>query len=111
MGDIADASFNAIQSTGFRGILPALLTPADEPPPIKVTSSNLAVGGQVDSYYEYLLKQWVQSRKEGNFKELFLDVMRELPALVRPSPEKTGWAAPRYKLIELDQHGKVNWKM
>jgi len=42
------------------------------------------MGAMADSYYEYLLKLWLQSGKtEDKYKNQYLKVLRDLPALMR----------------------------
>jgi len=107
--EVADAAFEAIQATGIRGLLPALLSAPSASPP-RLVSSKFTLGGQCDSYYEYLLKQWLLGgKRDAKFKELFLGFMAELPALVRPAPSR-GAARP-LRLLEADAHGRVVWKM
>jgi len=101
---LADRAFAAIQAGGVKGILPVHLTPPHHVPPRPI-ESKFSVGGRADSYYEYLLKQWIQTG-DNYFKDLFFDVMRELPVLIRPS---TG-PGP-YRIIEIDGFGQVRWKM
>lgn len=110
---VGDAAFEAIQSTGLQGLLPVYLTPADVKP-VRNLASKFAFGALTDSYYEYLLKQWLQSPTETRFQELWTSVMDELPGLVRPRPAN-GTArqnpAPRFKLIEVSPGGEASWKM
>lgn len=114
-----DAAFEAIQSSGMSGLLPVYMTPPDHTP-VRALSSKFAFGALADSYYEYLLKQWLQNPSETRFKDMWLGVMDELPMLVRPRPpdgSSKGAAAssrkepPRYKLIELTAAGEPIWKM
>lgn len=107
--DAADFAFEAIQTAASSGILPVYLTPPSYYPP-QLVASKFAVGGLIDSYYEYLLKQWLQSSgSEPNFKKLFLSTMSEITALVRPRPTKTGFK--RYRIVEVDPSAKTVWKM
>ncbi|CAK9063785.1 unnamed protein product [Durusdinium trenchii] len=81
----ADKAFQAVQSVGIPGILPVFLSPPGMAK-VQAVASKFAFGALADSYYEYLLKQWLQRPSEKNFKELFLEVMDALPGIVRPSP-------------------------
>eukprot|EP00929_Paragymnodinium_shiwhaense_P118299 TRINITY_DN90237_c0_g1_i1.p1 TRINITY_DN90237_c0_g1~~TRINITY_DN90237_c0_g1_i1.p1 ORF type:complete len:874 (+),score=114.23 TRINITY_DN90237_c0_g1_i1:164-2785(+) len=81
--DEADAAFAAIQSAGIDGIMPVYLSPPEHAN-VKAMKSKFAVGALADSYYEYLLKQWLQSPTETGFKELWIRVVEELPSLVVP---------------------------
>jgi mannosyl-oligosaccharide alpha-1,2-mannosidase len=84
---------------------------------------KFALGAQADSYFEYLLKTWLQSPEEERLKDLWLMVMDELPGMVRPSPVRTpreDWEdvlseapeeIPKYKVIEKDSGGDVIWQM
>jgi len=89
-----DDCFNAIQRTEVQGTIPVSLTPPNINPP-QALQSGLSFGANADSYYEYLLKQWVQSPVETRFLEIFEKVMEELPTFVRPFPD------PKHKKIRL----------
>ncbi|CAE7444449.1 MNS1 [Symbiodinium necroappetens] len=109
----ADQAFQAIQSTGMHGILPVFLSPPSMMP-VQAVASKFAFGALADSYYEYLLKQWLQSPSEMRFKEIFLEVMDALPSIVRPLPASVKSAeagTTRFKLIEIAADGNVVWKM
>jgi mannosyl-oligosaccharide alpha-1,2-mannosidase len=109
--DAGDAAFQAIQSGGMTGLLPVYLTPPQHTP-VKIISSKFALGALADSYYEYLLKMWLQSPGEERLKDLWLTVMDELPGMVRPTPVLTASrSVPKYKLIEVAPGGDVIWKM
>lgn len=122
----ADAAFRAIRSTRLKGILPVYLTPPHHAQ-VHAIASKLAVGALADSYYEYLLKQWLQSPKEIYFKEMWLAFVDDLPDLLAPRPPmappisgaagkapakavKTG-VQSSYKLLEAKPNGKKLWKM
>lgn len=110
----ADKAFQAVQSVGIPGILPVFLSPPGMAK-VQAVASKFAFGALADSYYEYLLKQWLQRPSEKNFKELFLEVMDALPGIVRPSPsasetEQMGRVV-HYKLIEMTADGSLDWKM
>merc|ERR1712232_1314301 len=68
--DAADAAFHAIQQTGVQGLLTVHLTPVEHAP-TRLIYSKFATGGEIDSYYEYLLKQWLLNPVEEHFKALF----------------------------------------
>mmetsp|Transcript_100838 Transcript_100838/g.271142 ORF Transcript_100838/g.271142 Transcript_100838/m.271142 type:complete len:593 (+) Transcript_100838:85-1863(+) len=109
--DAGDAAFQAIQSGGMTGLLPVYLTPPQHTP-VKIISSKFALGALADSYYEYLLKMWLQSPGEERMKDLWLMVMDELPGMVRPPPTLTDPRdVPKYKIIEVAPGGDVIWKM
>lgn len=113
---VADEAFQAIESAGLPGLLPVYLTPPQQHP-VKAVASKFAFGALADSYYEYLLKQWLQSPSEVHFKDLWIRVMEELGNLVRPlpTPSPEFWAVsqevPKYKLIEVSARGEVLHKM
>ncbi|CAJ1342337.1 unnamed protein product [Effrenium voratum] len=110
--EAADKTFQAVQSTGMRGILPVFLSPPSMVP-VQGVASKFAFGALADSYYEYHLKQWLQNPAETRFKEHFLDVMDALPSMVRPSPlaKKAEGRDVHYKLVELAADGSLVWKM
>lgn len=110
--DASDAAFEAIQSAGMTGLMPVYLTPPDIKP-VRVLASKFAFGALADSYYEYLLKQWLQSPSETRFKDLWLTVMDELPGLARPRPTAADskGPVPKYKLVEVAPGGESIWKM
>jgi len=111
-GRAADACYDAIQATGMVGLMPVQLTPPERSPPMPL-ATRFAMGALADSYYEYLLKQWIQSPAEERFKDSWLMVMEQLPALIRPKvdPEKAGHKAPKYKLVEATTGGELIYKM
>jgi len=45
---------------GAGGLLPIMLQPT---PPMKWTNSRVTLGGRGDSFYEYLLKRWLQTNR------------------------------------------------
>jgi mannosyl-oligosaccharide alpha-1,2-mannosidase len=114
-----DACLEAIQQTGVTGLAPVYLTPPDHSPP-RALASKFALGALADSYYEYLLKLWLQNPREVRFKELWLAVLDEIPGLLRPRPpgpralEKLKSGAeqgPKFKLVEVAPGGESIWKM
>eukprot|EP00913_Durusdinium_trenchii_P014931 g14005.t1 len=64
----ADKAFQAVQSVGIPGILPVFLSPPGMAK-VQAVASKFAFGALADSYYEYLLKQWLQRPSEKNFKD------------------------------------------
>merc|ERR1719356_1015644 len=74
-----DAAFDAIQSGGKKGILPVYLSAASYTPVQIMSFGKFALGAQADSYFEYLLKTWLQNPEEERLKDLWLMVMDELP--------------------------------
>lgn len=108
--EAADACFDAIQSTGLTGILPVHFTPPGHTP-LKPVESKYQLGALADSYYEYLLKQWLQSPGEPRFKDLWLQVMKELPSLAYPKPDPDSNATHNIRLVAASTSGKVVWKM
>lgn len=109
--EAADGTFKAIVSTGVTGLLPVYLTNPNVVP-VQGVASKYAFGALADSYYEYLLKQWLQSPSETKFKDMFLQVMDELPTILRPDPKTVGEKANvPYRLIELAPNGEPLWKM
>jgi len=108
-----DACFEAIQSTGVTGLAPVYLTPPDHTPP-RALSSKYAIGALADSYYEYLIKQWIQTPSEAYLKDLWLSALDEVPGLLRPRPagmKRSNAKPPKFKLIEVAPGGEAIWKM
>jgi len=105
----AETCSKAIRATGARGLLPIHLSPPDAMPP-QVLADRLAMGALADSYYEYLLKQWIQSPEETLHKRAWLEVMEQLPSLVRPDPKEEP-GAKKLQLTELAHNGGRLWKM
>jgi mannosyl-oligosaccharide alpha-1,2-mannosidase len=106
-----DVNFDAIQSLNISGLIPVHLSPPSQYPP-RAFPDRLALGALADSYYEYLLKQWLQSPQEPRFKELWLAVMDDIPKLVHPTPQEHMPAhIPNQKLIEVAPTGRPIWKM
>lgn len=106
-GKVADAAFEAILVSGARGIMPVRLTPPTHSRP-RFVKSKFSLGGMADSYYEYLLKQWLQKQDRVLLKNMFLEAMEELKVLVRPAPTTV---RQLYKIIEFEPSGKASWKM
>lgn len=107
-----DRTFAAIQSTGMKGLLPVYLTPPDTKH-VNVVVSKFAFGALADSYYEYLLKQWVQNPDDVYFKEKWLEVVDELPSLLRPEPLKRPPKGQTrlYRLVQVAAGGLSIWTM
>mmetsp|Transcript_70469 Transcript_70469/g.229119 ORF Transcript_70469/g.229119 Transcript_70469/m.229119 type:complete len:838 (+) Transcript_70469:224-2737(+) len=110
--EAGDKAFEAIQSAGMTGLMPVYLTPPDHSQ-VRVLASKFAFGALADSYYEYLLKQWLQNPADQHFKDLWLNVMDELPGLLRPRPtgSATKGKSSLYRLIEVAPGGEAIWKM
>jgi mannosyl-oligosaccharide alpha-1,2-mannosidase len=80
----ADRAFDAVlAAAGTKGLVPIYLTQMDEVP--RFGNKKISLGAMGDSYYEYLIKQWVQNGKtEDRLKNKWKDAMREmLDQLVR----------------------------
>lgn len=123
---VADATSAAIQAAGVSGLMPVYLTPPDHNPP-RPLASKFAIGALADSYYEYLLKQWLQSPGEVSWKDRWIEAMDEMPALVRPknlselsagaaraakSPAMASASAPpRFKVMQMSSNGDMVWTM
>lgn len=108
--DAADHCFNVVQATSSAGLKSVHLTPPWESP-ARALPDKIQMGALADSYYEYLLKQWVQSPEEGRFKDLWLKLMDELPRLVVPRPDDKEGKVPKYKLTEHGPDGRVYFRM
>eukprot|EP00930_Biecheleria_cincta_P024572 TRINITY_DN17578_c0_g1_i1.p1 TRINITY_DN17578_c0_g1~~TRINITY_DN17578_c0_g1_i1.p1 ORF type:complete len:792 (+),score=146.91 TRINITY_DN17578_c0_g1_i1:186-2561(+) len=106
----AEVCSEAIRATGASGILPVHLSPPEGGPP-KIMNDNRAMGALADSYYEYLLKQWLQSPEETQFKDEWMAVMDDLPSLVHPDPRKESSEGSKLQLTEMDFQGGRIWKM
>jgi mannosyl-oligosaccharide alpha-1,2-mannosidase len=74
----ADKAFDAVlRAAGDRGIIPIYLTTSDEVP--RFGNSKISLGAMGDSYYEYLIKQWVQNGKiEDRLKNKWKVAMAEM---------------------------------
>jgi len=101
-----DNCFNAIQRTGVEGTIPVSLTPPNIDPP-RALRTGLSFGANADSYYEYLLKQWLQSPTETRFLDIFMKVMEELPTFVRPSLDSK---KKKLRLLERDEGQQLLFK-
>jgi mannosyl-oligosaccharide alpha-1,2-mannosidase len=109
--EAADRSTEAIWSTGMSGLVPVHLTPPGELPVQPASDAKYALGALADSYYEYLLKQWVQSPTETHFRQKWLDLMEELPQLVRGGDtHHKAKKRSKLRLIEMEASGRVIWK-
>lgn len=110
-GRAADACFDAIQSIGLTGLVPVQLTPPESAPP-RAMNTRYSMGALADSYYEYLLKQWLQSPSEERFKQIWLSVMGQMPALIRPKPEpEKAHKVPKFRLMESLTGGSINYRV
>eukprot|EP00927_Polykrikos_kofoidii_P050222 TRINITY_DN44145_c0_g1_i1.p1 TRINITY_DN44145_c0_g1~~TRINITY_DN44145_c0_g1_i1.p1 ORF type:complete len:922 (-),score=161.74 TRINITY_DN44145_c0_g1_i1:84-2762(-) len=110
--EASDATFEAIRSAGVEGLMPVYLSQPQHTP-VQTLDSKFAVGALTDSYYEYLLKQWLQSPDEVAFRDRWLTFMNELPTLMVPKPtsKKIKGKPPKYKVLEQGSHGTTMWKM
>ncbi|CAJ1422028.1 unnamed protein product, partial [Effrenium voratum] len=105
---VADACTLAIRSAGA-GLVPVHLSPPDRSR-VKFMKDRIAMGALADSYYEYLLKQWLQAPADTPARDAWLAVMDELPTLVHPDP-RLDTGGKRLQLIENDENGGRIWKM
>merc|ERR1711865_608563 len=65
-----------LEAAKGRGLVPWGLN-ANGPP--HFTNSHITFGAMGDSYYEYLLKMWVQTgKKEGEWKDAWKKAMEEM---------------------------------
>jgi mannosyl-oligosaccharide alpha-1,2-mannosidase len=70
---------NVIKASGPHGLIGDLLR-VDQP---VAASAHLTMGAMADSYYEYLLKLWIQTGKsENKYKDQWKVAMRELEKMV-----------------------------
>jgi len=82
----ADKAFDAVlMASGERGLIPLYLSTQGEVP--RFGNSKISLGAMGDSYYEYLIKQWVQNgKKEDRLKNKWKLAMSEmLDTLVKKS--------------------------
>lgn len=114
----ADRCFEAVQeaarSAGVRGLLPVHLTPPHVAPP-RLARDKVALGALADSYYEYILKQWLQSPGETRFRDLWFEVLDDMPKLVRggaalPQSVAKGKPHPPLRLVEMEPSGSLIYK-
>jgi len=82
-GKYAQASDRAMQAVldaaGGRGLVPIYMSRDDKTP--KFVGSKISLGAMGDSYYEYLIKQWVQAGKQksdDHLKDAWRTAMREM---------------------------------
>eukprot|EP00811_Abedinium_folium_P032408 NODE_5456_length_1768_cov_7.566728.p1 GENE.NODE_5456_length_1768_cov_7.566728~~NODE_5456_length_1768_cov_7.566728.p1 ORF type:complete len:539 (+),score=143.77 NODE_5456_length_1768_cov_7.566728:46-1662(+) len=94
----ADGSFAAIQEAGFSGFVATNLSPPMQTPTIAL-QSKFSLGGTADSYYEYLLKQWMQRPWVVRFKKLWLAMMDDL-GLLMLSGARDGNGPRKYRLLQ-----------
>ncbi|CAE7490878.1 MNS1 [Symbiodinium natans] len=107
----AERASQAIRDAGANGLVPVHLTPAEAGTP-QLMPDRLAMGALADSYYEYLLKQWLQSPEETQHRDAWLAVMDALPSLVVPDPRSEGHEGNvKLQLTEKDSQGGRIWKM
>jgi len=73
----ADRAMNAVlEVSEGRGLVPLFLTRGI---PTKWVGTHYSFGAMGDSYYEYLLKQWLQSgKREDRFKKLWKTAVEEM---------------------------------
>lgn len=73
-----DKAFDAVlHAAGDRGLIPIYLTTMEEIP--RFGNTKISLGAMGDSYYEYLIKQWVQSGKtEDKLKDKWKTAMNEM---------------------------------
>ncbi|CAE8685204.1 unnamed protein product [Polarella glacialis] len=75
--DAVDKAMNAVlRAAAGRGLVPIYISANAAP---QFTGSKMSMGAMGDSYYEYLLKQWIQTgRKEDRFKDTWIKAMNEM---------------------------------
>jgi mannosyl-oligosaccharide alpha-1,2-mannosidase len=73
----ADKAMDVIAKVvGQRGIVPIYLAPGNPP---AFQGKKISLGAMGDSYYEYLLKQWIQTgKKEDRFKDMWKRAMADM---------------------------------
>lgn len=76
--EVADRAMETVlKAAGTKGIVPIYLV-KDSP---AFSGKKISFGAMGDSYYEYLLKQWLQTGKtEHRFKDKWKDAMKEMQA-------------------------------
>mmetsp|Transcript_35470 Transcript_35470/g.102151 ORF Transcript_35470/g.102151 Transcript_35470/m.102151 type:complete len:515 (+) Transcript_35470:49-1593(+) len=96
----ADKSEDAVlTASGPRGMIPNTLS-GGQSPPVFMTRS-MSMGGAGDSYYEYLLKHWLQTgKKQTALKDKWRQAMSDMQ---RTLVDKT--AGGRTYLAQIDQSG------
>lgn len=74
--DAADRSMNAVlTAAGNQGLIPIYVRES----PVMFVGSKKSMGAMGDSYYEYLIKQWIQSgKKEDRLKDTWKRAMNEM---------------------------------
>mmetsp|Transcript_1529 Transcript_1529/g.4487 ORF Transcript_1529/g.4487 Transcript_1529/m.4487 type:complete len:515 (-) Transcript_1529:178-1722(-) len=71
------ATETLLNAGGGRGLVPNYISSEGNPPQFE--GSEVSFGAMGDSYYEYLLKGWIQSgKKEVQWKDLWKEAMREM---------------------------------
>lgn len=77
--DAADRSMNTVlKAADGRGLIPIYIRGDNSPQPT-FSGSKMSMGAMGDSYYEYLLKQWIQSgKKEDHLKNAWKKAMGEM---------------------------------
>mmetsp|Transcript_75548 Transcript_75548/g.157600 ORF Transcript_75548/g.157600 Transcript_75548/m.157600 type:complete len:888 (-) Transcript_75548:96-2759(-) len=110
--EAGDRAMQAITSSGATGLLPVFLT-SPGTTPVRPMVAKKALGALADSYYEYLLKQWLQDPTDVFLKDMWLTFLDDLPAIVKPAPDLSEQArqGQRLRIVELDATGEPNWKM
>ena len=77
--DVADKALQTVLKTaGQRGLIPIYLT-SPQKPAVAFVGNKMSLGAMGDSYYEYLLKLWIQGgKKDVQLKDAWKRAMNEM---------------------------------
>eukprot|EP00931_Biecheleriopsis_adriatica_P051900 TRINITY_DN30142_c0_g1_i1.p1 TRINITY_DN30142_c0_g1~~TRINITY_DN30142_c0_g1_i1.p1 ORF type:complete len:976 (+),score=142.76 TRINITY_DN30142_c0_g1_i1:26-2929(+) len=76
--EVADKAMNAVlTAAGSKGLVPLYLSGSSPQP--QFVGTKMSMGAMGDSYYEYLLKQWIQTgKKEHHLKDAWKRAMDDM---------------------------------
>ncbi|PCH34404.1 glycoside hydrolase family 47 protein [Wolfiporia cocos MD-104 SS10] len=78
----------------------------------KFAIGPIRLGSRGDSYYEYLLKQYIQTdRAEPVYREMYDDAMTAVHTHLIRKSETEGLTYTTEIIPERDRQGKINWRM
>ncbi|KAI0281283.1 glycoside hydrolase [Russula aff. rugulosa BPL654] len=92
----------------YTGMASTFMDPNDG----RFVASEIGLGSRGDSYYEYLLKQFIQTdRTEDVYREMYKDAVQGIHDYLIQKSLKTGLTYTSELIPERDSQGKISWRL